>query len=69
MGKSGQWWQLTLTWGCTDVVLAKLPPPKGLHTNLETLAGYFVLSIFCESLIVDPYPFPSKVNMGLSNLG
>jgi hypothetical protein len=34
--------------------LAKVPRPKGLHTDLETLAGCFVLSVFCESLIMDP---------------
>jgi hypothetical protein len=37
-----------------DIFLAKVPHPEGLHTDLETLAGYFVLSVFCESLIVDP---------------
>jgi hypothetical protein len=31
-----------------------VPHLEGLHTDLETLAGCFVLSVFCESLIVDP---------------
>jgi hypothetical protein len=34
--------------------LAKVARPEGLHTDLETLAGCFVLSVFCENLIVDP---------------
>jgi hypothetical protein len=34
--------------------LAMLPHPEGHNTHVETLAGGFVLRIFCESLIVDP---------------
>jgi hypothetical protein len=36
------------------VVLSKLTHPEGINTDVETLAGGFVLRIFCESLIVDP---------------
>jgi hypothetical protein len=48
--------------------LAKLPRPDSLHTDLETLGGYFVLSVFCESLIVDPKPFTLEVSMDPINL-
>jgi hypothetical protein len=37
--------------------------------TLETLAGCFVLSVFCESLIMDPLPFTSVVFMSLINPG
>jgi hypothetical protein len=37
-----------------DVFLAKVPRLEGLQTDLETLADCFVLSVFCESLIMDP---------------
>jgi hypothetical protein len=36
------------------VFLAKVPHLEVHHTGLETLARCFVLSVFCESLIVDP---------------
>jgi hypothetical protein len=36
------------------VVLAKLPHQRAINTDVETLAGGFVLRIFCESLIMDP---------------
>jgi hypothetical protein len=36
---------------------------------METLAGCFVLSVFCESLIVDPKPFTSEVFMGMADPG
>jgi hypothetical protein len=32
----------------------QVPRLAGLHTDFETLAGCFVLSVFCESLIMDP---------------
>jgi hypothetical protein len=40
-----------LTW---VVVLAKLPRHRAINTDVETLAGGFVLRTFCESLIMDP---------------
>jgi hypothetical protein len=37
-----------------DIFLAKVPHLEDHHTDLETLAGCFVLSVFCENMIVDP---------------
>jgi hypothetical protein len=43
--------------------------PRGPPHRLGILVGYFVLSVFCESLIVDPWPFTLEENTSPINLG
>jgi hypothetical protein len=42
---------------------------RGIPTLLflETVAGFRKLVELCKGLVVDPYPFTSKVSKGLAN--